>query len=65
MRKKRKISTHGKTQSRNKLEIPSDDPAVCLNCRKVRCSGERNCYLERKREAENSCAGNQERKGTG
>ena len=52
MKKKRKISTHGKTQSRNKLGIPSDDPAVCLNCRKVRCSGDRKCYLERKKEAE-------------
>lgn len=52
MKKKRKISTHGKTQSRNKLGIPSDDPAVCLNCRMVRCSGDRKCYLERKKEAE-------------
>lgn len=52
MKKKRKIRTHGKTQSRDKLGIPSDDPVVCLNCRKVRCIGELNCYLERKKEAE-------------
>lgn len=55
--KKRKISTHGKTQSRNKLEIPSDDPEVCLNCRKVRCSGARKCYLDRKREEERKKTG--------
>lgn len=47
----KKAKAANKRYSELMMQTPSDDPSVCLECRRKKCSGGRRCYLAEKARA--------------